>query len=142
MAKRNFSCPTCSSEFCSAITWWKPKKEYTQGVVDAYLCHDCGQLTEAGTGNELPIDWLPPRITKIAQPDLFGTIANIRDTITDVPKLVETPAGIMIGVYRIPEGSSKQYIDEIKAMLREIDSKGSQRVRPDWYKYRKIKRRR
>jgi hypothetical protein len=88
----------------------------------------------------LPQSWHPPRKTVIAQPDLFGNVKNIRDTIVDVPRITEGFNGLSVSFVRIPEGSTEQYRDEVEKMRRELAPKSSGRELPSWYKYRSIKR--
>lgn len=138
MARSTWACPNCESEMCSAIKFWKPKPT---DYIDAYKCHDCDQLTAPATKEELPEDWQPPRPRAPGQLDLYGNIKNIRDVIDPVPRMVESPAGMMVGVYRVPKDAPPQYREEIKRMMFEINLKHSGREMPYWYKYRKIKRR-
>lgn len=143
MAKRGFVCPNCGSEYCSGIKFWKEDRNIDS--FDLFQCHDCGQATDPGTLQELPSDWQPPRKykkTKTAkgQVDLFGNIKDIRSVIDPVPKLVESPAGHIVGVYHVPDGSTEQYRREVMLMMSQINKSSSGRERPDWYKYRNIKR--
>jgi hypothetical protein len=141
MPKKQLSCPNCDSEFCSAIQYWRPARQIVKGTFDAFKCHDCGYFFEAGTKKELPKGWQPKRKVAQSQPDLFGNVANIRDTVNIVPKLVESPAGLTVAVSYIPEGSTQQYKDEVRSMMLEINKSNTGRDMPHWYKYRNIKRR-
>lgn len=141
MSRKGFRCPNCGSEFCSAIQWWKPQKVLVSGTWDAYKCHDCEQLTDPTTMEALPPDWSPPRKVVQSQPDLFGNVENIRDTIKHVPKVVEAFNGFSVTVNLVPEDSTEQYRQELNAMSREMTYKKTQRERPVWYQYRTIKRR-
>lgn len=137
MPKKRWSCPNCGSELCSAIRFWKQKQT---DFIDLYMCHDCGQATDPATGNELPTNWEPPRKLVPAQLNLLGEVPNVRSTVSPVPKMVEHPSGLQVGVYRAPEGSTEQYKRELRKMMLEVNNKHSGRENPFWYKYRRIKR--
>lgn len=137
MARIAWSCPNCDSELCSAIRFWKPKQT---DFIDMYVCHDCGMAHDPATKQELSTDYQPERKLATVQPDLFGNIANVRDEIKIVPKLVESPAGLSVCVAMLPQGASVEYAIELKRMMLEINKKSSGREMPNWYKYRKIKR--
>ena len=137
MAMTKTKCPNCSSEFCSAIRFWKEKKT---DFIDMYSCADCERSFDPATKTEMPNDWQPPRAKAQGQYDLYGKLDNIRDLIDPVPKMVETPTGEIVGVAHIPANSTQQYRDELTKMMRELNSKYRAKERPQWYKYRKIKR--
>lgn len=143
MSKRGFECPNCGSEFCSAVRFWRDGRQIDS--FDAYACHDCGQVTRAGTTQAISPEWQPPRTVKkskvaTGQVDIFGKIENVRDVINPVPKFVEAPSGASVTVARFPVDATKEYREELHKMIQETNSSRSNRDRPTWYKYRKIRR--
>lgn len=140
MALKTYTCPNCDSEMCSGIKFWQEGKQ--SDSFHAYKCHDCGQLSEAGTRRELPIDYEPPRkqVKGQGQASLFGGIESIRSIVNPVPKLVESPAGLSVAVYKIPADAPIGYRTEAKRMMLELNNRSTGRTMPHWYKYRKIKR--
>lgn len=140
MPRREWSCPNCDSELVSSIRYWKPRRSEH---IDAYACHDCGQLSTPADKRKLPEGWEPykRKITKkTGQMDLFGKIENIRDVIYPVPKMVESWEGNMVIVSKLPAGMPQQYADELQKMVNELKPQAPRSDRPFWYKYRKLKR--
>lgn len=143
MPRLSFQCPNCESEMCSAIKYWREGKQTE--FYDVYKCHDCGQCTDPSTRKALPADWQPARKptkakVQAGQMDLYGAVADMRAIINPVPKLVESPAGLVVGVYKIPHDPPIGYKVEIARMMNELNVRHTGRQMPHWYKYRKIKR--
>lgn len=141
MSMKGFECPNCGSGFCSAIRFWRDGRQ-SEGF-DLYKCHDCDQITKAGTREAVDADWQPPRKqgkNPRGQVNIFGTIENVRDIINPVPKFVEAPDGSAVVVAFYPNDATPEYREELAKMVQELNRVKTGRDQPIWYKYRKIKR--